>query len=163
MDRSPRPGDIFYLTKDRPYQIITMGVHKETGETMVVYQALYGDFITFVLPLTSFIKEIDIGDKKAHIITKAKDEAIVSCNQVNEGVDTQDKVSHILLRFLDANSYSEKLELITTNINELNDRLINDMAISIDCAVDEGPIEQRIQDLIFCLKQISRFEDRRLR
>lgn len=41
--------------------------------------------------------------------------------------------------------------------------MINDMAASLDCTIEDGPLEQRLQELIYCLKQMSRFEDRRLR
>ena len=74
--------------------------------------------------------------------------------------DSDDKVNEILLRFLDAGSYTEKLEIITTNIKAIDDRLINDMAASLDCIVEDGPVEQRLQELIYCLKQLSRFEVR---
>lgn len=58
MKNIPRPGDIFYMAKDKPYQVITIGIHKETGEKMAVYQALFGNFKTYILPLSKFMNEI---------------------------------------------------------------------------------------------------------
>ena len=72
-------------------------------------------------------------------------------------------VNSVLLAFLDAESYSKKLEVLIINKKHLDDRLINDMAVALDCAVNEGPIENRIQELINCLEAMRRFEDRRLR
>ncbi|MDF2841974.1 MAG: hypothetical protein K0R00_400 [Herbinix sp.] len=72
-------------------------------------------------------------------------------------------VNSVLLDFLDAESYSKKLEVLIINKKHLDDRLINDMAVALDCAVNEGPIENRIQELINCLEAMRRFEDRRLR
>lgn len=72
-------------------------------------------------------------------------------------------VNEILLKFLDAPSFYKKLEVITSNRKHMNDRLINDMAVSLDCTVDEGPLDQRIQGLITCLQALCRFEDKRLR
>lgn len=72
-------------------------------------------------------------------------------------------VNEILLKFLDAQSFYKKLEVITSNRKHMNDRLINDMAVSLDCTVDEGPLDQRIQGLITCLQAMCRFEDKRLR
>lgn len=181
MRKLPRPGDIFYLEKDKPYQVITIGIHKETCENMVIYQALFGDFKTFVLPLSKFMNEMQDNIKgtdtdrketeKDAVIRNAGNDAgksgedNVSVNDKNKFniSDDDNKVNDILLSFLDAKSYSKKLEIITTNIKAIDDRLINNMAASLDCTVNDGPLEQRLQELIYCLKQMSRFEDRRLR
>ncbi|MFT4143594.1 MAG: DUF1653 domain-containing protein [Mobilitalea sp.] len=78
-------------------------------------------------------------------------------------ISEEGAVNSVLLDFLDAESYSKKLEVLIINKKHLNDRLINDMAVALDCAVNEGPIENRIQELINCLEAMRRFEDRRLR
>lgn len=171
MEKAPRPGEIFYLTKDKPYQIITMGIHKETCESMVIYQALFGDFKTFVLPLSKFVKEMQReGSLVCFTETEAPDNMkkesekdVASCTTDNDSRKSQDKVDNILLSFLDADTYSQKLEIITTNIQAIDNRLINNMAASLDCTIEEGPLDHRLQELIYCLKQMSRFEDRRLR
>lgn len=205
-DRIPRQGEIYYHFKDKPYQIISVATHSETGERMVVYQALYGDFGTYVRPLKMFLSEVDHEkypevkqknrfelksarepqseqfDAKNKEVLKNEEEkqlAEVSSKAVITQVETgteeakkpqefeenlqEGSVNSILLEFLEASSYTRKLNVITGNMKHLNDRLINDMAVSLDCAVEEGPIEKRIQELIYCLKAMCRFEDRRLR
>ena len=79
-----------------------------------------------------------------------------------EGVP-DNQVNAVLLEFLEAESYYKKLEVITSNRKHMNDRLINDMAAALDCTVDEGPLDQRIQGLVQCLQAMCRFEDKRLR
>jgi hypothetical protein len=222
----PQPGQIYNHFKDKPYQIITVAEHAETGEKMVVYQALYGDFKLYIRSLESFLSEVDrvkypettqkyrfelrgstqsqeitkeaedkkeaehkkeVEDKKEEINqedlnikaseksgdeTKIAEEKLVKPQEVrtqmidsqeNVPTETSQEVSSILMQFLDAESYYKKLEVITVNKKHLNDRLINDMAVSLDCTVDEGPIDQRIQGLIFCLQAMCRFENKRLR
>lgn len=195
-DRIPKPGEIYKHFKNKLYQVITVAIHSETGEEMVVYQALYGDFSTYVRPLAMFISEVDkikypdskqkyrfefVNMKeeknKQNDITEPQ-ESIIDEHQINKEIDklmrkTEDKfvsqnedkgeVSSVLLDFLDAKSYEEKLIILTSNKKHMNDKLLNDMAASVDCTVEEGNFEDRFNGLLFCLQTFARFENSRLR
>lgn len=159
----PKPGEIFNRVKGEPFQIITVAVHTETSERMVVYQALYGDFKTYIKPLDIFMSEIDRNQspeagKQYNFAVSENTSSIVETAFVPE-----EGVNSILMEFLDAASYSKKLDILTSNMKHMNDRLINDMAVALDCSIDEGPLDQRIKSLMICLQAMRRFEDRRLR
>lgn len=218
-DRIPKPGQLYNHFKNKPYQIITVATHADTREEMVVYQALYGDFKSYIRPLESFLSEVDhqkypdvkqkyrfelrtpeeikeeVADtlessksimnqpeprsstgkeqeRKAQNIEISYDNIVYEAIKESEqSADTQgeeektdsESVNSVLLQFLDAESYYKKLEVITSNRKHMSDRLINDMAVSLDCAVEEGPLDGRIQGLIYCLQAMCRFEDKRLR
>lgn len=240
----PQPGEIYRHFKDKLYQIITVATDSETGALMVVYQAMYGDFRSYVRPLDMFLSEVDhkkypdvfqryrfelyqglpktvprtmmktqsienlgstdikssasmvvsnplqgkqsesrtvageslnvkqkaavdypVHNTQASYQTISKEKGLDEPVQLKSQVQaaSEGDVNSILMDFLDADSYSKKLNIISANMKHLNDRLINDMAVSLDCAVEEGPLERRIQELIYCLKAMSRFEDKRLR
>lgn len=153
--RRPVAGDIYRHFKDRLYEVITIAVHSETEEELVIYKALYGENKVYARPLSMFLGGVDRAkypdapqNYRFELVKEEKKEA---------------QVSQILMDFLDANTYREKIELLSSCSERIDDRMITNMAISMDVVLSEGTVEQKIDELVDCLRTKARFECERLR
>jgi len=188
-ERIPKPGQFYRHFKNKLYQIVALAKHSESGEDMVVYQALYGDYGMYVRPLTMFISEVDRRKypdvlqryrfeqvtllKEDVIETTEKSQPVIAGKEqtigempveISPATDTEvSGVNPVLMEFLDADTYKDKLHILTGKKKEITDKLLNDMAMSIDCTLNDGDYEERFDSLIYCLQTLNRFENTRLR
>lgn len=58
MNREIKPG-LYRHFKGKLYQVVLIAQHTETGEQMVVYQSLYGDYSFYVRSYDMFASEVD--------------------------------------------------------------------------------------------------------
>lgn len=68
-----------------------------------------------------------------------------------------------LMAFLDAETYEKKLEILQRMQLDLNDYLIDTMAVSLDVVIPEGEIDERYRQLKGCLEAKRKYEINRFR
>ncbi|MFW5675220.1 MAG: DUF1653 domain-containing protein [Acetivibrio ethanolgignens] len=134
---------------------------------MVVYRQKYGEFKTYVRPLTMFMSEVD-HEKYPEVKQKYRFERIVGNERPLEQAEVVDSgleeaSGGLLYDFLDAPTLKEKLKVLEDRKRTPDDLTITNMAISVDVVVEEGTPEERLEELIDCLKTMARFECTRLR
>ena len=55
------------------------------------------------------------------------------------------------------------MEYLNSIRSKVDDKLISDIAVSMDFTVGEGPVDERLNSLLYCLQMKARFECGRLR
>ena len=72
-------------------------------------------------------------------------------------------IDPLVLQFLDAGTYEERLDILASLHHRITDDMINTMAMAVDIEVKEGDIEERYAELRKCLLLYDKFECTRLR
>ena len=246
MREIPKANEIYRHFKGNLYRIVTLATHSETGQQLVVYQALYGDYTVYARELSMFMSRVDrkkypdaqqedrfvllpqiVGQEPAAVGVQptlrketvpplsqkkttpplsrkeaapplSRKEAAPppyqeaaqsaapppSCgdfpapksapsqplpgeavkgqeSEMAEGEETA--LDPLLLQFLDADTYREKLNLLAALRPRITDDMINTMAVSLDVEVNDGEIGERYEALKTCLLTMERYECSRLR
>ena len=212
----PKPHEIYKHFKGNLYQVVTIAEHSETGEQLVIYQALYGDFKTYARPLAMFTGEVDRqrypevtqrfrfelqgaeADRQireteaAGVEHPVSTQTTVTASQptaaqatpieaqniaaqatattahttiapVSPAEDEEPALDPLVLEFLDADSYEEKLNILAGLHHRITNEMITTMAISCDIEVNDGEPEERYEELKNCLLTMEKFECNRLR
>lgn len=188
----PRAQEVYKHFKGNIYQIITIAEHSENGEKMVIYQAMYGDFKVYARPLAMFMEKVDrvkypdveqeyrfekveragtVCEKPVEVKVEpvdvpqpVKEECIPAQQNVTQDVSEEElQLDPLLLDFLDADTYEEKLNILAALHSRITDDMITTMAIACDVEVAEGALEVRYNQLKNCLLTLDRYEINRVR
>lgn len=181
-NRRPVAGEFYRHFKGNLYQILTIGKHSETLEEMVVYQALYGTFEIYIRPLEQFVEEVDLlkypSSAQRYRFERVVFSSPVSCGQKEHDIGAlpeeakeienkekshEEKVEQLFFDFLDAETSKEKIELLGKMKPNLDVRIVNNIAASMDLPVDEDDVEKQYEFIMQNLKQRSKFECNRFR
>lgn len=186
MERIVQPGEFYRHFKNKMYQIITVATHSETGELMVVYQALYGTFAVYVRPLTMFLSEVDHEQypdckqiyrfEKAELTetggiiypeTSAPDSDAESASHFDwGGSDVQpaeEAANPYLLRFLDAGTIAGQLEALDEMKGHVKTSEIESICHIMEIANVPGSTEEQLEAIRMVLRTKQRYDGRRLR
>lgn len=180
MDRKPKPGEFYRHFKDRIYQVVTVAKHSETGEELVVYQAMYGTFQTYARPLAMFVSEVD-REKYPHAAQTYRFELVDPMGLDGKGDDgappaaTRAAVrperlpkgpsdpSSWLMEFLDAQEVQERLDVLSSVKGPVEQRDLDSLYLAMDMPPQSGGWEEQLALIRGYLKTRLRFEGNRLR
>ena len=191
MREDPKPGEFYRHFKDKMYQIIAVAVHSETKEKLVIYQALYGEYGVYARPLDMFMSEVDkekypdeaqkyrfekienIGElSKSNSSSNCEneeslytDEKNISDKVLKDNIQS-DKASNIgknyFIEFLEADSFSDKKEIILANREFISDRELDTIYEIYGLKRQNIDKDIDIADLIGYLDMQQQYEGKRL-
>lgn len=192
MSYVPKPQEIYKHFKGNLYQIITVAEHSETGEKLVIYQALYGDFKIYARELGMFTSKVDrskypnasqeyrfelqgaqagtLGTQGVQMGQAGTPSAqAVQMGQagtssvMNEMTEAEANLDPLILEFLDADDYEAKLNVLAALHHRITDDMITLMAVASDVEVEKGDLEERYSQLRNCLLTLEKYESSRMR
>lgn len=172
MNAVPKPGEFYRHFKNRMYQIIAVATHSETGEKMVVYQALYGSFSVWVRPLSMFMEEVDHekypdAGQKYRFKPVNPGQMAREPGAAGEAAEAEPPaeaaVSPLLLEFLDTESFEERMAILQRMKGKAGQREVDSLCLCLDVKPSEGTIEEQLEDIKQCLRMQQRYDASRLR
>ena len=195
MEKIPQPNEIYQHFKGNLYRVVTLAKHADTGERMVVYQALYGDFEIWARPLREFTGRVDerkhpeaagrqrftllpqimgqdglnppaasdLPEDAAGRALSAAGAEEASGPAAPPSGEEEPALDPMLMAFLDADSYEEKLAIFTDMRGRITDDMLTTMAVALDIDLKEGELMERYEELKNCIVMLEKYECNRLR
>lgn len=176
-EKRPVPGALYRHFKNKLYQVIAVAEHTETGEELVIYQALYGDFRVYARPLPMFLSPVDrekypdaaqelrfqpvdrktLGRENAQGGGESQSgEESASAGEPRSGGESREERripggEDFILRFFDEESIGGKLELLEREGGGLTERTLEIICGGMDIPVTVG--DGGAEDLLYVLRR----------
>ena len=80
-----------------------------------------------------------------------------------EKIEEPREMNPLLLRFLDAETYRDKLELFQAWEAYADEQLLESIAVSLDITLGQGTVRDKYREILNCLKTMEHFETDRFR
>ena len=174
MQRRPVAGETYRHFKNKEYKIIAIAQHSETGEELVIYQALYGDGMICARPLEMFVSEVD-HEKYPEVTQKYRFEKIgeadtsgsvlSNTNDTNttENMKKEKRLEEMSLEekmmvFFDNEDLEAKYKILLSMREEITDTIIDNLAVDVDVVIPDGDIHKRFDDLRKAIQTRQKYE-----
>ncbi len=179
MQFEPKVNEIYRHFKGNVYQIKALAEHTETGETLVVYQALYGEGKVYARPVEMFtskvdrakypdveqeyrFQKLDYSTGFSQSVPKMPEVEPKVIESTPEAVAEQEIVLDPLVEeFMDTDTYDGRLNILEAIHHRVTDEMLDTMAIVCDVELQGGSTEERFQSLKNCLLTLNKYEARR--
>ena len=146
----PTIGGFYRHFKNRLYQVLSIAVHADTGEELVIYQALYGEFRVYARPLRDFMSEV-YREKYPDAMQKMRF-VKVTLKSVPKEEEPKDQgegsVHPLLLAFLDAESFEDRLKIFDEMEGIADMHMLDAVAASLDISLSGNASLQECFSLI---------------
>lgn len=164
MERKVYPGEFYRHFKNKLYQVLTVAEHTETGEPLVIYQALYGEFRVYARPMELFLSPVD-RQKYPEAEQKYRFEKVTfesTEERISEGED-QEEPNPDLLAFLDAEAFEDQMKCLAKLEKTATQKELNSVYVVLDMKQQTGPLEAQFDHIRRYLTAQHHFDGDRLR
>lgn len=188
--QAPVEGQIYKHFKGSLYRIVTIAVHTETSDKLVVYQSIEKPERVFARPLDMFMSEVD---RLRYPLVKAKyrftllveaeeteEENEPEAEDITEPANTTATTSEdddtakykedgelvldpYVEAVLDEKEFSKKIENFEFLRNKCTEEMLVTIAISLDIQLEEGTVEEKYAQILKTLRMHEKYESARLR
>ena len=156
MSRRPEVGETYRHFKNKDYKVIAIAHHSETGEELVIYQALYGDGMVCARPLDMFVSEVD-HEKYPEVTQKYRFEKIEDAPVGKKSVDQMNPEEKVMA-FFDTEDLETRYRILLKMREEITDTMIDNMAVVMDVVIPDGDITMRYDSLKRAIQTKQRYE-----
>jgi hypothetical protein len=184
MQKIPQPYELYRHFSGKLYQVLVLAKEAQSGDMLVIYQALYGDYQIYAGDYKWFmgmtfkgeggnencVQRFQPTNPKATPVIPQKERLTVesvSASNSQHGqtcIETDEiELDPLLIEFLDSDTYEAKLNILSALHHRITDGMVTTMAVSCDIEVDEGDVEERYASLRSCLLTLEKYECNRLR
>ena len=114
-------------------------------------------------PVSSMSREQETKTVGSTTDISAQDPNLLKSKETAKPAEEKKSVEDKLMAFFDAETMEEKYKILVDMQEEINDRVINNMAVVLDVEIEEGPLDRRYEELNTCVRTFQRYECNRFR